>query len=113
MKNPFYKVKLPEIHHDPEIVPVEEFEQLLSVITPENGGGTKGKKKKETVNYYRDWLKKVFIFPLWTGERLDGIVLHQWSNIEGNFLRIPSSVVHTSEFQSLMRNSYTVVHQKI
>src|SRR3546814_16243597 len=88
MKNPFYKVKLPEIHHDPEIVPVEEFEQLLSVITPENGVGTKGKKKKETVNYYRDWLKKVLIFSLLTGERLDVIVLLKWYHIEGNFLRI-------------------------
>ncbi|PZR31612.1 MAG: hypothetical protein DI538_20745 [Azospira oryzae] len=90
MRNPFDKVKFPEIHYDPEIIPVEEFEQLLSFITLENGIGTKGKKKKETVNYYRDWLKKVFIFSLLTGERLDGIVLLQWKHVEGNFLRIPN-----------------------
>lgn len=94
IKNPFHRVKLRAIHHDPEILPVEEFEKLLSVITPENGIGTKGKKKKENVNYYRDWLRKVFIFSLLTGERLDGIVLLQWKHVEGNFLRIPNFKVN-------------------
>jgi integrase len=89
MKNPFDKVKLREIHYTPEIIPVEEFELLLSVITPENGTGVKG-NRKETVNYYRPWLKKILIFSLLTGERLDGIVLLQWKHIEGNFLRIPN-----------------------
>ena len=90
MKNPFDKVKLREVHHDPQIIPVEEFEKLLSVITPENGFGLKGGKKKQTVNYYRDWLKNVFIFALLTGERLDGIVLLQWKHVEDNFLKIPN-----------------------
>ncbi len=94
IKNPLDRVKLRVIHHDPEIVPVEEFEHLLSVITPENGIGTKGRKKKENVNYYRDWLRKVFIFSLLTGERLDGIVLLQWKHVEGNFLRIPNFKVN-------------------
>lgn len=89
IKNPFERVKLSEIQKDPEIIPVEEFEKLLSVITPANGIGVKGKNKR-TVNYYRPWLKKVLIFALLTGERLDGIVLLRWENIEGNFLRIPN-----------------------
>lgn len=89
MKNAFDRVKLREVHYDPEIIPSEEFEKLLSVITPENGVGFKG-RTKHTVNYYRDWLKKVFIFSLLTGERLDGIFLLKWSHIEGNFLRIPN-----------------------
>jgi integrase len=89
MRNPFDKVKLREIHYTPEIIPVEEFELLLSVITSENGIGVKG-KREDTVNYYRPWLKKVLIFSLLTGERLDGIVLLQWKHIEGNFLRIPN-----------------------
>ena len=90
LKNPFEKVKLKGIHHNPEIIPVEEFEQFLSAITPENGVGYKGVKRKETVNYYRDWLRKVFILSLLTGERLDGIVLLEWSHVEGNFLKIPN-----------------------
>lgn len=90
MVNLFEKVRLPQIHHDPEIIPVEEFEKFLSVITPENGIGTKGAKRKETVNYYRPWLKKVFILSLLTGERLDGIVLLRWTHVEGNFLKIPN-----------------------
>jgi integrase len=89
MKNPFDKVKLREIHYTPEVIPVEEFELLLSVITPENGIGVKG-KRQDTVNYYRPWLKKVLIFSLLTGERLDGIVLLQWKHVEGNFLKIPN-----------------------
>lgn len=90
MKNPFDKVKLREIHYTPEIIPVEEFELLLSVVTPENGIGEKGKTRVDTVNYYRPWLKKVLIFGLLTGERLDGIVLLQGKHIDGNFLRIPN-----------------------
>ena len=90
MRNPFDRVKLAEVHYDPEIIPVEEFEQLLTVVTPENGIGVKGRKKKENVNYYHPWLKKVFIFSLLTGERLDGIVLLQWKHVEGNFLKIPN-----------------------
>lgn len=94
MKNPFEKVKFPEVHYDPEIIPIEEFEQLLSVITPEKGVGEKGKKRKEVVNYYRDWLKKVFVLALLTGERLDGIVLLKWSHIDGNFFKIPNFKVN-------------------
>lgn len=94
MKNPFNKVKMPEVHYDPEIIPVEEFELLLSVITPENGMGTKGQKRKEKVNYYRPWLKKVFVLGILTGERLDGIVLLRWSHIEGNFFKIPNFKVN-------------------
>lgn len=94
MKNPFDKVKMPEVHYDPEIIPVEEFEQLLSVITPENGIGNKGKKRIENVNYYRPWLKKVFVLGLLTGERLDGLVLLRWTHIEGNFFKIPNFKVN-------------------
>ena len=93
MKNPFDKVKIPQVHYDPEIIPADEFEKLLSVITPENGAGIKGSIKR-SVNYYRDWLKKVFAFALLTGERLDGIVLLRWSHVEGNFLKIPNFKVN-------------------
>lgn len=94
MKNPFDKVKMPGVHYDPEIIPVDEFERLLSVMTPENGMGTKGKKRKENVNYYKPWLKKVFVLALLTGERLDGLVLLRWSHIEGNFFKIPNFKVN-------------------
>jgi hypothetical protein len=94
MDNPLEKVKMPEIHYDPEIIPVEEFEQLLSVITPENGTGIKGSKGTHKVSYYRPWLKKVFVLALLIGERLDGIVLLRWSHLEGNFFKIPNFKVN-------------------
>lgn len=89
MENPFKVVRTHHIHEDPTVITVEEFERLLSVITPENSKGTKG-KKKETVNYYKPWLKKAFIFSLLVGERLDGITLLKWHHVEGNFLKIPN-----------------------
>lgn len=46
MRNPFEDVKMPEVHYDPEIIPIEEFEQLLSMIKPENGFGVK--RREET-----------------------------------------------------------------
>jgi site-specific recombinase XerD len=94
MKNPIEKVKLPEIHYDPQIIPVEEFEKLLSVITKENGIGTKGDKWKENVNHYRPWLKKVLVLGLLTGERLEGLVMLRWEHIEGNFFKIPNFKVN-------------------
>jgi integrase len=94
MKNPIDKVKMPEVHYDPEILPVEEFEQLLSVITPENGIGKKGQKKEENVNHYRVWLRKALVLGLLTGERLEGLVLLRWTHIEGNFFKIPNFKVN-------------------
>lgn len=94
MKNPLDKVKMSEVHYDPEIIPVEEFEKLLSVITPENGMGVKGTKRIHKVNYYRPWLKKVFVLSLLIGERLDGVVLLRWTHIEGNFFKIPNFKVN-------------------
>lgn len=90
MKNPFEKVKLRTVRKNPEIIPFEEINLLFSVITPENGVGKKGKKKVETVNYYRPWLKRVLLLALLTGERRDGLVLLKWTDIKGHFLQIPN-----------------------
>jgi hypothetical protein len=94
MDNPIERVKMPEVHYDPEIIPVEEFELFLSGITEENGFGIKGSNGTHRVNYFRPWLKKVFVLSLLVGERLDGVVLLQWSHIEGNFFKIPNFKVN-------------------
>jgi hypothetical protein len=94
MANPLERVKMPEVHYDPEIIPVEEFEQFLSAITPKSGMGIKGSNGIHKVNYYRPWLKKVFVLSLLIGERLDGVVLLKWSHIEGNFFKIPNFKVN-------------------
>jgi|GEM_PF-1330121 len=109
MDNPFENVRMPEVHYDPEIIPVEEFEQLLSVITPENGRSAKGVKRKENVNHYRPWLKKVFVLSLLTGERLDGIVLLKWSHIDGNFFKIPNFKVERIQKTEGKYYSYTPI----
>jgi hypothetical protein len=107
--NPFEEVKIREVHYDPEIIPVEEMEQLLGVITPENGKGIKGLKKKETVNYYRPWLKKVIALSLLIGERLDGVVLLRWRHIEGNFFKIPNFKVDRIQKTDGKYYSYTPI----
>lgn len=108
MENPLDRVKMPEVHYDPEIIPVEEFELFLSGITEENGVGIKGSKGTHRVNYYRPWLKKVFVLSLLIGERLDGVVLLRWSHIEGNFFKIPNFKVN--RIQKVDKNySYTPI----
>lgn len=89
IENPFKNVRIRQLVYDPEIIPVEEFERLLEVITYENGHATKGTTHKP-LNYYRPWLKKAFIFSLLVGERLDGIVLLRWSDIKDNYIGIPN-----------------------
>lgn len=108
MDNPLERVKMPEIHYDPEIVPEEEFELFLSGIREQNGMGIKGSKGIHKVNYYRPWLKKVFVLSLLIGERLDGVVLLKWSHIEGNFFKIPNFKVN--RIQKVDKNySYTPI----
>jgi integrase len=109
MDNPFENVKIREVYYDPEIIPVEEFEKLLSVITPENGIGTKGVKKKENVNYYRPWLKKAIGLSLLIGERLDGVVLLRWTHINGNFFKIPNFKVERIQKTDGKYYSYTPI----
>ncbi|MEI9921120.1 MAG: hypothetical protein WDO14_20340 [Bacteroidota bacterium] len=90
MENPLEKVKIPTVYYDPEVITVDEFDLFLSGITEENGLGIKGSRGTHKVNYYRPWLKKVFVLSLLIGERLDGVVLLRWSHIEDNFFKIPN-----------------------
>jgi integrase len=94
MDNPLEKVKIQAVHYDPQVISAEEFELFLSTITEENGTGTKGSEGTHKVNYYRPWLKKVFVLSLLIGERLDGVVLLRWSHVEGNFFKIPNFKVN-------------------
>jgi hypothetical protein len=106
--NPLDRVKMPEVHYDPEIIPEEKFDLFISCITEGNGIGIKGSKGKHSVTYYRPWLKKVFILSLLIGERLDGVVLLKWSHSEGNFFMIPNFKVN--RIQKVDKNySYTPI----
>jgi len=49
------------------------------------------------------WLKDVFLFALLTGERLDGLFLAKWENIEGSFLKIPNWKVNRAKGYSDFR----------
>lgn len=94
MDNPLENVKMQAVHYDPEVISPEEFELFVSGITEKNGTGIKGSKGTHKVDYYRPWLKKVFILSLLIGERLDGVVLLRWSHIDGDFFKIPNFKVN-------------------
>ncbi len=108
IKNPFERVSIRSINYDPEIITVDEFEKLLSLITHENGKATKGKNEKP-INYYRPWLAKVFVFSLLVGERRDRIVLLRWSDIKDNYIGIPNWKVNRSAKTTKQYISYTPI----
>jgi integrase len=94
MKNPFQDVALLTVHNDPESITETELQHFLTLITPENGIGSKGIKKVSAVHHYRPWLKKVILLGLLTGERLDGLVNLRWSYREGSLFKIPNGKVN-------------------
>lgn len=93
MVNPFVGIKRKAVTVDPEIISTAEFQQLLDSINIENGKGTKG-ANHETVNYYRPWLADFFTASLLIGDRLDGMVLLTWAEVQDNVIAIPNHKVN-------------------
>jgi len=87
LQDPFKEVKLRRGAKDPKIIEIEEFEQLCSVVSEENGVYIQGSRGKPA-NYYRDWLIPVWKFALFTGDRADGVFLAKWQDIENNYIKI-------------------------
>jgi integrase len=81
MENPTNKiVKLRTIKKDVTSLSLEEFNKILSVISPENAMkiiGNQGHRK----NMYRDYLIDAYKLLLFTGGRLEEIINLKWSNI--------------------------------
>jgi integrase len=89
--NPFSQVRQKHISFSPEILTHEEFLHLISVITPENGIGYRGRgENRQAVNYYRPWLAQVYKMALLIGERRDGLVLLKWKDVKGNYIGLPN-----------------------
>ena len=84
-KNPFLGVPSRVVNVIVESVEENEFEQLLAIITPENGVAMKiikTLKNPKKVTMYRPWLKHAYKFALFTGGRSEDIVLPQWKDIQ-------------------------------
>lgn len=90
MANPFERVQLVSLNYNPEAISIAEFEQFLQAITAENGIGIKSQNTGERINFYRPWLRKVYMLAVLIGERGDGLVLLTWQDRKENMLRIPN-----------------------
>ncbi len=102
--NPFETVKMKSVVRDPQAMELEELEQLLNVITPENGLSTKGIKRVEKVDYYRPWLSDYILLSTLCGGRPGEMVFLKWSQITGNYI----------ELINYKRNNYeNATHNKV
>jgi hypothetical protein len=83
-KNPFLGV--PDLIVTPKVNAVREneFQNLLAILTPENGiekRVQKGRVNLRTTTWYKPWLKHAFQLGLYTGGRSEDIVELKWSDI--------------------------------
>lgn len=80
VRNYFKEVRLP-VSSNPKEFPMEEFEALLKLITPENGiGYDDGVKPRR--NYYYFWLVFAFRLAILTGRRREELTRMVWTDIK-------------------------------
>ena len=82
--NPFLGV--PDLLVTPKITSVREneFNELLKIISPENGvekRKQKGRENLRTTNWYKPWLSFAFRLGLYTGGRSEDVVKLKWSDV--------------------------------
>jgi integrase len=81
--NPFDEVKKKFVKRKNFIVELNEFEELLKMVTKKNGEFEQSDRGNIYIrNHYRSWLKDAYKLALYTGERRDGIVLMRWSFVD-------------------------------
>jgi integrase len=91
-KNPFLGVPDMIVTPKTHSIRENEFDKLLTLITPENGIQMKtlrSRKNQKKTNHYKPWLKWAFRLGLFTGGRSEDIVELKWNDIsldeKGNF----------------------------
>ncbi|MGE0567069.1 MAG: tyrosine-type recombinase/integrase [Bacteroidia bacterium] len=79
LTNPFLNVVTLPVKSNIEVISKNEFEELLTKITYENGWiRIKSDEKK---NYYKTWLKSYFKLALFTGRRREELIMLKFSDI--------------------------------
>jgi integrase len=95
--NPFDDVRKKFIKRKNFTIELTEFDQLLKVVTKNNGEyEINDRNKTYKRNHYRKWLKDAYQLALYTGERRDGIVLMKWSfiDMEERIITLPNYKVN-------------------
>lgn len=81
--NPFDDVKRKFVKRKNFIVELNEFEELLKIVTKKNGEYEQSDRGNIYIrSHYRSWLKNAYKLALYTGERRDGIVLMRWRFVD-------------------------------
>ena len=111
MINPLEKVKYKSVVHDPKIIRDEEFEQLMEVITLENGLFVKSVKTGERVNYYRSWLKDCFKAYLLIGGRGMEMVSLTWNHVGKDFITVPNFKISKDTGEQLNKDYVFITDQ--
>ncbi|WP_420575261.1 tyrosine-type recombinase/integrase [Ekhidna sp.] len=106
LENPFDGFKRKKKQEDPQFLEIHELHDLLDKITPENGVSEKGKKKKETVNYYRDWLKQYFILSAFIGGRPSEVARLTWNDVGEDYITLTTKKGGGSK-------SYVYIHPEL
>ena len=87
MKNPFNGFKRLTVAKNISTISKEEFDDLLELVTPENGIHTyieRKSQKTRTKQLYKPWLKDAYLLALLTGRRREAIVQMKFNGIIEN-----------------------------
>ncbi|TAH40834.1 MAG: hypothetical protein EYC69_10045, partial [Bacteroidetes bacterium] len=82
IRNWFSRIPRHEEVHNPQSIPYDECENLLEIITPENGIKEYPGKSKVTRNYYKPYLKSAIKLGLLTGLRREELINLTWNNVQ-------------------------------
>jgi len=83
-KNPFYGVNTLLVTPKVTSVRENEFNDLLKIVTPENGiekRKQKGRENLRTTTWFKPWLKFAFRLGLFTGGRSEDVVELKWTDV--------------------------------
>ena len=95
MKNPFNGFKPMQVAKNISTISKDEFDNLLELITPENGIHTyieRKSQKTRTKQLFRPWLKDAFLLALLTGRRREAIVQMKFNGIIENSEGAPMTI---------------------
>lgn len=97
IENPFTNVTRKQLKTDPRSLSDEQIRKLLSVVTPENGIGVKGKGK---VNHWLPELDLFFKASLLLGSRISEILSIEVKHVltERTIIRVPAADKSKKEF---------------
>ncbi len=113
LKNPFYGITAKLEDTDPQFLEMTEFEKLLKSINHENGWTTRGVKKIERLNYYRDWLKNYLLLSVFVGARTEEIANLRWSNVQDNYIAFLNQKVNRGGKTKKVVREYIYIHSQL